>query len=100
MARHPVTPITRVSSLTAPTVLSLFVDFANAMFEPFSIFAIGGCHPIAYFVFSVRKALAMLPVFAILLPLVSALFRRRLANSRYSRYRNLNVGLPWRSLSV
>src|ERR1700725_11505 len=52
LARHPVTPITRVSSLTAPTVLSLFVDFANAMFEPFSIFAIGGCHPIAHFVFS------------------------------------------------
>jgi hypothetical protein len=65
-----------------PALLSLFADFANAMFQPFSIFAMGGCHPIAHFVLSVRKALAMLPAFAILLPLVSALFRRRLANPR------------------
>jgi predicted RecB family nuclease len=36
------------------------VDFANAMLQPFSIFAIGGFHPTAHFVFSVRKALAML----------------------------------------
>src|SRR5277367_2327033 len=78
-----------------PATLSLFVDFANAIFQPFSIFAMGGCHPIAHFVFSVRKTLAMLSVFAILLPLVSALLRRRLDNSRYSRDWDLNVGLPW-----
>ena len=62
-------------------MLSLFMDFPNAMLQPFSIFAIGGFHPTAHFVFSVRKALAMVPAFAILLALVSALFRRRLANS-------------------
>jgi hypothetical protein len=37
----------------------------------------------------------MLPVFAILTTLVSALFRRRLANSRYSRDRDLDIGLSW-----
>ena len=61
-------------------MLSLFVDFANAMFEPFSIFAIGGCHPIAHFVFFVRKALAMFPAFPIVSAMVSALFRGLLAN--------------------
>jgi hypothetical protein len=84
-------------------LLSLFVDFANAMFQPLSLFAISASHLITHFVFSVRKALAMLPAFAILAHLVSALFRRRLASSRYSRYsrdRDLNVGLPWGSLSV
>ena len=96
MAGHPVTPITRVSSLTAPTVLSLFVDFANAMFEPFSIFAIGGCHPIAHFVFSVRKALAMFPAFPIVSAMVSALFRGLLAKSGHSGDRYLNVGLSGR----
>ena len=71
------------------------MDFANAMLQPFSIFAIGGFHPTAHFGFSVPKALAMLLAFAILAPLVSALFRRRLANSRYSRDRDLDIGLSW-----
>jgi hypothetical protein len=85
----------------APAAVSLFVDLANAIFQPFSIFAMCSCHPIAHFVFSIRKALAMLPVFAILLPLVLALFRRRLANARDSRDRDLNVGLSrWCTLSM
>jgi hypothetical protein len=65
------------------------------MFQPFSLFAVGGFHPIADFVFSVPKALAMLPAFAILTTLVSALFRRRLPNPRYSRDRDLDIGLSW-----
>jgi hypothetical protein len=78
-----------------PAALSLFVDFENAMFQPFSLFAVGGFHPIAHFVFSVPKALTMLAAFAILAASVSALFRRRLANSRYSRDRDLDIGLSW-----
>jgi hypothetical protein len=65
------------------------------MFQPFALFTIGGFHPTAHFGFSVPKALAMLLAFAILAPLVSALFRRRLANSRYSRDRDLDIGLSW-----
>jgi hypothetical protein len=37
----------------------------------------------------------MLPAFAILTTLVSALFRRRLPNPRYSRDRDLDIGLSW-----
>jgi hypothetical protein len=82
-------------------VLSLVVDFANAMFQSFSLLAISGLQPIAHFVFSVPKALAMLPAFAVLSPLVSALYRRRLTNSRYSRDRDLNIGLSWwRTLGI
>jgi hypothetical protein len=71
------------------------------MFQPFSLFAVGGFHPIAHFAFSVPKALAMLPAFAILTILISALFRRQLANSRYSRDRDLDIGLSWwRTLGI
>ena len=80
-------------------MFSLFVDFANAVLQPFALFAVGSLHPIPHFVFSVPKALAVLPAFAILSPLVTALFRRWLANSRYSRNRDLDIGLS-RSLAV
>jgi hypothetical protein len=80
-------------------MFSLFVDFADAMFQPFALFAVGGLHPIAHFVFSVSKALTVLPVFAILSPLVTAPFRRWLANSGYSRNRDLDIGLS-RSLGI
>jgi hypothetical protein len=80
-------------------MFSLFVDFADAMLQPFALFAVGGLHPIAHFVFSVSKALAVLPAFAIPSPLVTALFRRWLANSRYSRNRDLDIGLS-RSLGI
>jgi hypothetical protein len=80
-------------------MFSLFLDFADAMFQPFALFAVGGLHPIAHFVFSVSKAFAVLPAFAIPSPLVTALFGRWLANSRYSRNRDLDIGLS-RSLGI
>ena len=80
----------------APAALALFMDLVNAMFQPFSVLPVGGLQPVAHFVFSVPKALAMLPAFPIVSALVPTLFRGLLAISRHSGDRNLNVGLSGR----
>jgi hypothetical protein len=80
----------------ARTALALFMDLVNAMFQPFSVLPVCRLQPVAHFVFSVPKALAMLPAFPIVSALVSALFRRLLAKSGHSGNRNLNVGLSGR----
>ena len=68
----------------APAALALFMDLVNAMFQPFSVLPVCRLQPVAHFVFSVPKALAMLPAFPIVSALVSALFRRLLAKFRHS----------------
>jgi hypothetical protein len=83
----------------ARAAFSLFADFTNAIFQPFAFFAVGGLNPVPHFVFSVPKALAVLPAFAIVSPLVTALLWRWLANSRQSRNRDLDIGLS-RSLGI
>ena len=64
----------------ARAALALFMDLVNSMFQPFSVLPVCRLQPVAHFVFSVPKALAMLPAFPIVSALVSALFRRLLAN--------------------
>ena len=68
----------------APAAIALFMDLVNAMFQPFSVLPVCRLQPVEHFVFSVPKALAMLPAFPIVSALVSALFRRLLAKSGHS----------------
>jgi hypothetical protein len=92
-----------VWSSAIPAPLSLVMHLAKSIFQSLSLFPIA--RPVGQaltaIVFSVPKALAMLPE----LPGVSSLrsawraSRGRLAKSRDPRDRNLNVGLPW-SLSL
>ena len=92
MARTGAVPLriatSRPGSSAIPTPLTLVMDLAKPILHPSSLFA-RACvgQAVAKVMFSVPKALAMLPIVAPVAPALRT-------SSGYARDRNLNVGLP------
>ena len=80
-----------------PASLALIVYFTKPMLQSFPLFTVARRirQTIANFMFPVSEALAVLPA----LPIVAPVPQRLRRNSRDLWDRDLNVGLPWRSLS-
>jgi hypothetical protein len=83
---------------TTPASLALIVYFTKPMLQSFPLFTVARRirQTIAKLMFPVSEALAVLPA----LPIVALVPPRLRRNSRDLWDRDLNVGLPWRSLSV
>ena len=83
---------------TTPASLALIVYFTKPMLQSFPLFTVARRirQTIAKLMFPVSDALAVLPA----LPIVALVPPRLRCNSGDLWDRDLNVGLPWRSLSV
>ena len=83
---------------TTPASLALIVYFTKPMLQSFPLFTVARRirQTIAQLMFPVSEALAVLPV----LPIVALIPPRLRGHPGNLWDWNLNVGLPWRSLSV